>query len=720
MSVSGSDAWDGSSPTHQAESKVGPWKTIKHAQYEIRKQRPEYPDKDSAAVLNLLSGVYYQSEPIYLDHHESFLTIKAFNDDPVTISGGQVLEPDEGWIQEDTIKTAFFKDTTSCGELFVGDLRLLPARDPDLPSWDFNMNTAGEPYHHVKDILEPSETCFMRQEGRNSDCPESNRNGFIADAEFNGLTDLEQTYVLVFHSWIAEYVRVANVTANDDGTSTILFQTPLKHAPVGEYNVESEWRYLIFNNKEFLNKPGESHCLMKDGGIEVSYIPKSSDAEENPIIAQTSVIFQLSQQNANKPRPRSVTISGIKFQHSSSNGVDGYNWGSESAIRILWSDDVSIEDCEFSHLGMMGIFTKNVKRLEVKNNLFFDLGYHGIMTFDAEDNRDGPYENILVSNNLFDGCGLTRFWQPACVWVNSQKNSTVIHNEVTNVPNHGIRLGGKPESKSYWNETVINPSRDDYIRHAEYNHVHHYGGILSDYGGIYAGPGYQCDGLSVSELEEHCFTYNHVFNNYIHDGDAFSGRPVMIYTDASGCKNTIENNLLVGDAGIWLYHHCGVENESKNNLIHRKSGNFGSAMWGGCEKNNAARHQKYANHHNIYLLDNVDNFLTYRPFDKYEVEPPTFHDNLYWSTQLDIEELQTMKVFPIKKDWNQWTSEGNDASSKWIDPMFVDLENGDYSFSPDSPALEMGIEPIEVNNFGVQPNKERLRYHDSLSSLYKN
>lgn len=48
---------------------------------------------------------------------------------------------------------------------------------------------------------------------------------------------------------------------------------------------------------------------------------------------------------------------------------------------------------------------------------------------------------------------------------------------------------------------------------------------------------------------------------------------------------------------------------------------------------------------------------------------------------------------------------GVDANSLSVDPMFVDPENGDFRFKPDSPALEMGIVPIDVSEIGLRIKK---------------
>ena len=53
---------------------------------------------------------------------------------------------------------------------------------------------------------------------------------------------------------------------------------------------------------------------------------------------------------------------GIQFQHSSSGKADGYNFGQQSALRVNQANDVKISNCEFSHIGMTGLFFANSNR----------------------------------------------------------------------------------------------------------------------------------------------------------------------------------------------------------------------------------------------------------------------------------------------------------------------------------------------------------------------
>ena len=53
---------------------------------------------------------------------------------------------------------------------------------------------------------------------------------------------------------------------------------------------------------------------------------------------------------------------GIQFQHSSSGKADGYNFGQQSALRVNQANDIKISNCEFSHIGMTGLFFANSNR----------------------------------------------------------------------------------------------------------------------------------------------------------------------------------------------------------------------------------------------------------------------------------------------------------------------------------------------------------------------
>jgi len=50
----------------------------------------------------------------------------------------------------------------------------------------------------------------------------------------------------------------------------------------------------------------------------------------------------------------------------------------------------------------------------------------------------------------------------------------------------------------------------------------------------------------------------------------------------------------------------------------------------------------------------------------------------------------------------EWRQMGYDRHSVVADPLFVDPDNDDYRLKPDSPALELGFQPIDVGRIGIR------------------
>ena len=49
----------------------------------------------------------------------------------------------------------------------------------------------------------------------------------------------------------------------------------------------------------------------------------------------------------------------------------------------------------------------------------------------------------------------------------------------------------------------------------------------------------------------------------------------------------------------------------------------------------------------------------------------------------------------------QWQEAGHDAGSIAADPKFVDAANHDFRLDADSPALELGFQPIDTRSVGL-------------------
>ena len=219
MSLSGSDD-DGIPGTESS-----PWRTLNHAVDQLRMIRPNPTGLSDEATITMRGGVYFQTSMITLGRKDQYLKIQNYKDEEVSLSGGFPL--DLVWQKQGDILSGSFYG--SCSEAYYGNYRLLPARSPNIEEWGPNRNIAKGPYHTVTDLLVETDTCKRNTNVFSQTCPEEDRNGFIFNDEFSeDWLYLNQTKILIFQSWIAEYAQVANISVENDRRK-IMFQDRLKH-----------------------------------------------------------------------------------------------------------------------------------------------------------------------------------------------------------------------------------------------------------------------------------------------------------------------------------------------------------------------------------------------------------------------------------------------------------------------------------------------------------
>ena len=117
------------------------------------------------------------------------------------------------------------------------------------------------------------------------------------------------------------------------------------------------------------------------------------------------------------------------------------------------------------------------------------------------------------------------------------------------------------------------------------------------------------------EYDRRCYVYAHIYNNMIRHAQPYARHIAsFLYSDSASARNTFEKNVMLGGgAGNAMTHHCGKDNLKVNNVVH-KTGSLAD-MWGGCEKD-ANSPQTQDNYHNIFLMDDMDNFQFYRKHDR--------------------------------------------------------------------------------------------------------
>ena len=81
-----------------------------------------------------------------------------------------------------------------------------------------------------------------------------------------------------------------------------------------------------------------------------------------------------------------------------------------------------------------------------------------------------------------------------------------------------------------------------------------------------------------------------------------------------------------------------------------------------------------------------------------------FDRNLYWNAA-------GKPVLFANKTFSEWQATGQDKTSLIADPLFVDPAHGDFTLRPDSPALQMGFEPLDFSAVGPRSPFRRRKWH---------
>ena len=213
----------------------------------------------------------------------------------------------------------------------------------------------------------------------------------------------------------------------------------------------------------------------------------------------------------------------------------------------------------------------------------------------------------------------------------------------------------------------------------EYNESSHSVQLLSDGNGIYV------SGTGRGNIVRY---------NYLHDNVAHS-LPPAIRCDDDQHETLIYGNVLYNNAGF----SAGIASKGVNDIINNfivdpavvpRSG-YISFEWvpvtdSEVHRNIIVSHPEGGKAHNE----------RYRGRDNQGRPKPKLVE-----TDMD----KNLYYHPTDSHWMdehllKMRSVGKEKASRVGDPLFVDPAGGDFSFRPESPALKLGIEPLDVSKMG--------------------
>jgi len=644
-----------------AGTKEAPLKSVQKAIDTAVRMNNEY--WDGRVTVLLLGGVYELDAPLFVSG-DAEITITSAPGEKAVLSGGRELRGIAECVRDGQRMWTVDLPEVRNGKwyfksLFAGDKRCTRAY---LPREGFYW-IEDVPGHTLQDQLFDGSDRFIAKDG-DMRC-------------FRNLTDAE---IHVFHYWTDEHMPIASY---DPQTREVVSSHYSIFALNDDY-LPRFAKYRVENIMEGLLEPGDWYLNRSEGRL--YYLPEEEQTLEN-----TSLIAPVTEQLLVAENVSGLTVDGVTFAYT--------DWSLHQNMRPTFpnlSDDVlyasspqansnlpgvlsfrnaqrcAVMRCEVKHVGMYAIdLVYNCKNMRVQGNVLHDLGAGGVKLngATAEQSREERTQYVTIADNDI-GLGGRVFLAGIGVISLHANHIRIAHNHIHDLYYSGVSCGwlwGYAESSSFDN-TI------------EYNHIHGLGhGVLSDMGGIYT--------LSVQPGTV-------IRNNLVHDIEKANYGGWAIYPDEGSSHILIENNVCYDTSSSCFHQHYGRENIVRNNIW--AFGREGMVAYTRLESHcgfTFERNIVLTKGQPIYTGGGIGNIRT--------------DMNLIWD--VDGSAPQWSGSFADKNTYHSFDTvreKGYDLHSAIKDPLFADPEKRDFSLLPDSPALAMGFEAIDLTAVGVRSENQ--------------
>ncbi|WP_299668786.1 right-handed parallel beta-helix repeat-containing protein [uncultured Polaribacter sp.] len=651
VSPSGDNTYNG--------TKEKPFKTLKKA---LEKAKSIHRNESDLITVHLLEGDYHLSSTLVITPELNNMAIVGEGVDKVTTKGSKIIDTEWESFNEDIWVTDI--DTSLYfNQLFINGEKQILAR---YPNYDEN---GGYWQGYAADAIDKERISNWK-----------NPKGGFVHAMHRG-------------RWGGFHYEITAV--KEDGTlalkgghqnnrpSPMHEEYRMVENIFEELDTEKEWYLDKVNHKLYVWKGDRD---LTDAKIEVSVLKHLIEIKgslENPV--------------------KNVSISGINFQHASRTFMEPYHQLLRSdwtiyrggALLLDGTENVSINDCEFTNLGGNVIFVNGYNRnIEIVGNHIYNCGASAIsFVGDSSAVRSPSFQykefvpmkdmdtipdpknelypaNCKVENNLIYKIGRIEK-QVAGVQISMAMKIHVKSNSIYDVPRAGINV-----SEGTWGGHII-----------EYNDVFNTVLETSDHG-------------SFNSWGRDRFwhpKYN-VMDSLVKQN------PKMPLWDAIH-TTIIRNNRFRCDHGWDIDLDDGSTNyEIYNNLCL----NRGIKL----------REGYYRTVKNNIMVNN-----TFHPHVWFSNSEDVFTNNIVMKKYADIR----LKAWGKEVDYNGFPTEtalkkaqnnGTDANSVYGNPLFVNPTSGDFTVKENSPALKIGFKNFPMDSFGVQkPELKAIAKQPDIPSL---
>jgi parallel beta-helix repeat protein len=704
VAQNGNDGWSGKLAEPNGAKTDGPFATLERARDGVRdlkgKQAPSGP-----ITVMVRGGKYYLEQTLVFSPEDSGslefpISYRAYPGENPILSGGKRIT---GW---KPYKGKIFQTElpgTKGGrwrfrQLFLDGRRQIRARypnfDPNNPlygGWDIPEGE-GHP-----DAFNYRPGIFPRHWAKPQE-------GEVFLLYSWGLTDTVPIKSIDERSRVITLVdRVQDVS----GMPYMYFEPPY-HLTIGQ-----EFHFYVENLLEELDRPGE-WCLDSEEGKVYFWPPEGSVDGSEVVVPALSTLIDLS-------GAAYITISGLTFTETTTGdvmhrgGQEGYGamlpvFGRKymgEALHMQGAEHCRIENNQFYAVGGNGIYLEgyNTRNVIEQNEISYAGGIGICLIGSHYDNPKVPkrypiYNEVL--DNYIHHCGVFNKYV-AGIFLGLSQGNVIGHNRIEYMPHHAINFGNSAFGRNL----------------AEYNEIRHVGLQSCDKGAINS---WMEDPYGHLERQAprsgNVIRYNLIadFESRCLEKDSLvaSWGSWGVYLDNLTSNSFVYGNIIVRSGSLGVYVQGGENNFIENNIIvdaSESAAHFSDAAWlqpqmeGFMTGNHFSRNIFYSTNssarflfrHHAFSEEPLTDAIAESDYNVF-FNPSTkeFAVGEILFEQVGSKRVQKEKDTPLA----EWQKMGFDTHSVFVDPLFVDAVHDDYRLKPESPALKLGFQPINVSQIG--------------------
>lgn len=420
-------------------------------------------------------------------------------------------------------------------------------------------------------------------------------------------------------------------------------------APYGLYGFRTGQRFYFLNVLEELDQPGEYYVDTKQGLL-YFWPPAAMKTAEIAVSIMEKPLVDV--QNA-----RDVKFSGVTFEL-----VRG------TAVHVAGGERVRVENCVVRNVGDIGIAIDGGVGHQVDRCEVYQTGDAGITMAGGDRMTLTPGKHSVTNSSIHHIAEWSRTYQPGVRLTGV--GLRVAHNVIHDSPHNGILLNG--------NDHVI-----------EFNEIHRVCLETGDVGAFYMGRDWTERGVQIR-------------HNYFHDTGGVGMGSMGVYLDDCASGATVYGNIFCRTQRA-VFIGGGRDHRVDNNIfvdcepaVHVDSrGLDARPVW-----------------HDMIYKTMRESALAVR-----FLEPPyiTRYPELrtiepYYAVDTGVPPEGNVIVHNVC-----WRGKWLDLRWKWenpkieirdnlvdSDPLFVNLERGDFRLRPESPAWKTGFKTIPVERIGIE------------------